>query len=149
MDGNYPTVRIKLLRGGKPPRYMSEGASGVDLHAAIDYPVVITPGNVETIPTGIAISLPSHMEAQIRPRSGLAQKHNIGIINSPGTIDSDYRGEIKVLLINMGKNPFTVIPDMRIAQMVFTPILKVIFEVEENLDKTLRNKEGFGSTGIT
>lgn len=120
----------------------------MDLLAAVDSPLVLNPGDRLLVPTGIAISIPEGYEAQIRPRSGLAVKHGIGLLNSPGTIDSDYRGEIKVILINLGKEPFTINRGERIAQMVFSPYSKADFKVLAELDVTKRNDGGFGHTGI-
>ncbi len=130
------------------PRYMSEGASGMDLYAAVEQDVEIAPGDVKLVPTGIYISLPHGCEAQIRPRSGLALKHGLTIVNSPGTIDSDYRGEIGIILGNIGRQNFTVKRGERVAQMIIQKIEHVeIAEVAE-LDETARNAGGFGHTGV-
>lgn len=136
-------------RGLEPPRQMSAGAAGVDLAAAIgaDELLSIAPGNVAMVPTGLAIALPPGYEAQIRPRSGLAAKHGITVLNSPGTVDADYRGEVKVLLINHGRVPFEVRRGDRIAQMVVAPVTAVTFEIRETLDETERGEGGHGSTG--
>jgi len=147
------TVRVRLKRcpGAQNlpiPAYMSEGASGMDLHACVDEPVVIPPGERRLIPTGFSISLPSGYEAQIRPRSGLALNNGITILNSPGTIDSDYRGEISVILANLGQAPFTVRRADRIAQMVIARVARAELEVAESIDKTEREDGGFGHTGI-
>ena len=130
------------------PRYMTEDASGMDIHAAVDIPTVIPPGEIALIPTGFAMALPSGFEAQIRPRSGLAVKHGIGLINSPGTIDADYRGEVKIALINHGKAPFTIQRGDRIAQMVIQRSYQVRVQVVETLSETGRNGGGFGHTGV-
>jgi len=130
------------------PRYMSKGASGMDLCAAVDEPLVIQPGHVALVPTGLHIALPRGFEAQVRPRSGLALKSGITVLNAPGTVDSDYRAEVGVILANLGQNPFTVERGMRIAQMVICRVERAeIVEVEE-LDQTDRQFGGFGSTGL-
>ena len=144
------TVQIKTLdhfEGLSVPKYMTEGASGIDLLAACREPVVLQPGERVLVPTGIIISLPQDTEAQIRPRSGLAIKHGITLLNTPGTIDSDYRGEIQVIVINHGKEAFTVTRGMRIAQMVFATVVKAKLEEADNLDGTCRGAGGFGHTG--
>ncbi|MBM4043723.1 MAG: dUTP diphosphatase [Planctomycetes bacterium] len=129
------------------PRYMSEGASGMDLHAAVDKPTSLARGEIKLIPTGIYIAVPLGYEAQVRPRSGLALKHGLTIVNAPGTIDSDYRGEVGVILANMGAETFTVERGMRIAQMVIQQVTRAeLVEVEE-LSKTSRDAGGFGHTG--
>ena len=131
----------------KLPNYESEGAAGMDLSADIDSDIIIKPLERSLIPTGIAISLPEHLEAQIRPRSGLAIKHGITLLNSPGTIDSDYRGEIKVILVNLSNDNYTIKPYDRIAQIIISQFVKAEFEIAENLDETNRGNSGFGSTG--
>lgn len=130
------------------PQYMSEAAAGVDLYAAITEDVTITPGKWALIPTGIAISMPSDCEAQIRPRSGLALRHGITLLNSPGTIDADYRGEIQLIVINLGDKEYILKRGERIAQMVFTRILQPQFIEVEDLDETQRGTGGFGHTGV-
>jgi len=143
-------VQLKRLPGNEDvqlPRKMSELASGFDLHAAVEEPVTLQPGERKLIPTGIAISMPPELEAQIRPRSGLAFKHGITCLNTPGTIDADYRGEIKVLLINLGQAPFTIERNERIAQMVFQVVPQVQFELVDELSETERGAGGFGHTG--
>lgn len=144
-------VQFKRLEGNedlKLPQKMTEAAAGFDLQAAINEAIVLLPGDRKLIPTGFAMSMPNELEAQIRPRSGLAFKHGITVLNSPGTIDADYRGEIKVLLINHGKEPFTIERGERIAQMVIQLIPHInIVEVEE-LSDTLRGAGGFGHTGV-
>ena len=131
----------------KLPIYESEGAAGMDLSADINSDMIIKPLERILIPTGIAISLPEDLEAQIRPRSGLAIKHGITLLNSPGTIDSDYRGEIKVILVNLSNNNYTIKPYDRIAQIIISQFVKAEFKITENLDETDRSNSGFGSTG--
>ena len=130
------------------PQYATEGSAGVDLTADIQEEITLQPGASDLVPTGIMIALPQGVEAQIRPRSGLAIKFGITVLNSPGTIDSDYRGEIKIILINHGKEDYTIKRGMRIAQMVISPYKTVIFEKVSSLDSTARNAGGFGSTGV-
>jgi|TARA_B100000768_G_C11080254_1_gene290485 dUTP pyrophosphatase len=146
-------LRIKILKNGfglPLPKYESEGAAGMDLLAAIDAikKIKILPGRAEMIPTGIAVALPLGFEAQIRPRSGLAAKNGITILNSPGTIDSDYRGEVSAMLINHSKINFEIERGMRIAQMVITPVVQFNLIETQDLDKTERGGGGFGSTGL-
>ncbi|WP_170308007.1 dUTP diphosphatase [Paenibacillus dakarensis] len=143
-------VQINRLSGNEDvllPVKMSELASGFDLHAAVAEPVVLMPGERKLIPTGFAIAMPGELEAQIRPRSGLAFKHGITCLNTPGTIDADYRGEVKVLLINLGQEPFTIVRNERIAQMVFQTVPVVEFEEVDELSDTVRGSGGFGHTG--
>ncbi len=129
------------------PSFKSDGASGLDLEAHLQNDIVIKPGKYTLVPTGIAISMPEKCEAQIRPRSGLAAKNGVSVLNTPGTIDSDYRGEIIVILINFGDKEFIVKNKDRIAQMVFTQIEKPILKLSSELTETKRNTGGFGSTG--
>ena len=129
------------------PNYQTDGSAGMDLSAFIKEDILIKPNERKIISTGIAISLPQNLEAQVRPRSGLAIKHGITVLNSPGTIDSDYRGEIKVILINHSQDDFIVKNQDRIAQVVFSEFIKVSFEETDNLDETSRGQKGFGSTG--
>ena len=129
------------------PTYQSDEAAGVDLCASIEESMKILPWEKEIIPCGISISMPRGLEAQVRPRSGLAFKHGITILNTPGTIDSDYRGEIKVILINLSKQEFLIHPKDRIAQMVFSNVSQVKFKEVDDLDTTKRGTDGFGSTG--
>ncbi|MGM0689496.1 MAG: dUTP diphosphatase [Bacillota bacterium] len=129
------------------PRYMTEGSSGMDLHAAVDQTVTIRTGEIVLIPTGLMVAVPIGYELQIRPRSGLAVKSGIGILNSPGTIDSDYRGEIKVIMINLGKDSFEVKRSDRIAQMVLCPVPLAILEETDQLPPSERSGGGFGHTG--
>jgi dUTP pyrophosphatase len=147
-------VDIQILQlphgAGLPlPAYQTAAAAGLDLMAAVPdgHPVTIAPGTYAMIPTGIALALPSGTEGQVRPRSGLAAKHGVTVLNSPGTIDSDYRGEVNVLLINHGLAPFVVERGMRIAQLVIAPVASVSIRLVENLDETQRGRGGFGSTG--
>ena len=137
----------KLNPKAKLPIYKTEGSSGMDLMALIENPITIKSQNSALIPTGLSIAIPEDMEVQIRPRSGLAAKSNISVLNTPGTIDSDYRGEIKIILFNHGKEEFTVNNNDRIAQMILMPVLKAEFEEVEELPKTVRGSGGFGSTG--
>jgi len=137
----------KLNPKAELPKYKTEGSSGMDLMALIENPITIKPQNSALIPTGLSIAIPEDTEIQIRPRSGLAAKSSISVLNTPGTIDSDYRGEIKIILFNHGKEEFTVNNNDRIAQMILMPVLKAEFEEVEELPKTIRGSEGFGSTG--
>ncbi len=129
------------------PGYQSEHAAGMDLHAAISEPVTIEPGDIRMIPCGFAMAVPVGFEAQVRPRSGLASRQGISLPNAPGTIDADYRGEVTVPLINLGREAFTVERNMRIAQMVIAPVARGLVEVVEELSETVRGGDGFGSTG--
>lgn len=142
------TVRIVNRSTFDNPAYATEDSAGMDLKANIDQPVVLAPLERAIVPTGISIELPSGFEAQIRPRSGLAAKHGISIVNSPGTIDADYRGEIKVILVNLSNEPFSVNPGERIAQMVVARYEKVQWQAVEELGESGRGSGGFGSTGI-
>ncbi len=126
---------------------MSEHASGMDLFAHLSREVTLNPGERHLIPTGIAVAIPEGYEGQIRPRSGLAMRDGIGIVNSPGTIDSDYRGEIKIILINLGGEPFVVKSGTRLAQLVITPVVRAELEEVPELPETQRNERGFGHTG--
>ena len=137
----------KLDKNIKLPTYKTSGSSGMDLEAYIKSKIIIKSGKTAIISTGIAVAIPKNYEIQIRPRSGLAAKNNISVLNTPGTVDSDYRGEIKIILINLGKKPFVIKYGDRIAQMVLCPIAKVKFLEIKNLPKTIRGKGGFGSTG--
>jgi len=144
-------LKIKRTEDAKDlplPAYMSEGAAGMDLYANVKDAIIINPGEIELIPTGIQIELPPNYEAQIRPRSGLALNYGITLLNTPGTVDSDYRGEIKLIVINLGKQPVTIKRGQRIAQMVINQIIRPqIIEVEE-LSETQRKDGGFGHTGM-
>jgi dUTP pyrophosphatase len=143
-------LRVEQLphaRDLPPPEYMSEDAAGLDLCAAIEEPVVIAPGASLPVPTGVRIALPTGHEGQVRPRSGLARKHAVTIVNAPGTIDADYRGEVQVILINHGPEPFEVKRGDRIAQLVVAPVTRVAVAVVDGLDATARGSGGFGHTG--
>ncbi len=143
------TLRVKIVReGAKPPRYASEGAAGLDLSAAIDAPLTIAPGERIAVPTGVAIELPREHEGQVRPRSGLARRHGLTVANAPGTIDEDYRGEIEVLLVNLGRDDVSIQPGDRIAQLVVAPVRRVDVEIVSALSGTARGGDGFGSTGV-
>ncbi len=130
------------------PRPMTAGAAGLDLPAAVPGSLTLEPGTFTRVPTGFAMALPAHYEAQVRPRSGLAAKHGVTLLNSPGTIDADYRGEVQVIVINHGSKPFTIERGMRIAQLVVAPVSPVSVEEVSQLDTTERGDGGFGSTGI-
>ena len=143
-------IAIQRLPGNADlplPSYQSEGAVGMDLHAAVTGEVTLAPGAIAGIPCGFALAVPPGYEAQVRPRSGLAAKHGISIVNTPGTIDPDYRGEVKVLLINHGKEPFVVTRGMRIAQLLVLPVPRVIWKEVAQLPSTARGAGGFGHTG--
>jgi len=142
-----PEIKIKkLFPEAKPPLRMTEHAAGYDLFSANRNKIILKSGEIALVPTGIAISLPEGFEAQIRPRSGLALKNKIGILNSPGTIDADYRGEIKIILFNFGKEDFVIEPASRIAQMVISKYETADFSLVEKLDETERGEGGFGHT---
>lgn len=146
-----PTVRVKRLphcEGLALPQYETALAAGCDVRAALVKPMILRPGERFMVPTGIAIALPPGWEAQMRPRSGLAAKHGISLVNTPGTIDADYRGEIKVILINHGSEEFTINRGDRIGQMVIAPVWQANFEEVDDLDETARGAGGFGSTGV-
>jgi dUTP pyrophosphatase len=147
-------VKIKICnpafenQGVPLPGYTSEGASGMDIRACVDVPVTLDPGGIKLIPTGLALSIPLGYEVQIRPRSGLALKHGIGLVNGPGTIDADYRGEIGIILVNWGEAPFVIRMGDRIAQMVLSKVYRADFENVEVLDATKRGEGGFGHSGV-
>lgn len=147
-------VRVKVRRiresSGKEiplPRYMTEHSAGMDLYADLEEQVVLLPGERKLIPTGIALSIPEGFEGQVRPRSGLALKEGVTLVNTPGTIDADYRGEIGVLLINLGQKPFRLTRGDRIAQLVIAPVSRAVLEIADELDTTVRSGGGFGHTG--
>jgi dUTP pyrophosphatase len=145
-------IKVKRVRADRDPeiplpRYMTEHSSGMDLYAAIDKEVTLEPGERQLIPTGIALSIPKGYEGQVRPRSGLALRNGVTLVNTPGTIDADYRGEVGVLLINFGRQPFTVRRADRIAQLVIAPVFQASIELVEELDETPRSTGGFGHTG--
>ena len=129
------------------PRYQSEHAAGMDLHAAIEAPIVIEPGDAAAVGTGLAMAIPPGFEGQVRPRSGLAAKHRVTLTNSPGTVDADFRGEVLILLINHGREPVRIAPKDRIAQLVIAPVVQATLEEVEVLPETVRGAGGFGSTG--
>ncbi len=141
-------IKLKLLPNARVPEYQSEHAAGADLYAGLEEAVTLYPGERVLVPTGIYMEIPPGYEAQIRPRSGLAFKHGIILPNSPGTIDADYRGEVKVIIGNIGNEAFTVEPGMRMAQVVFARVYRGSFEVVDALQETARNEGGFGHTGI-
>ena len=142
-------ILIKRLSKNVPlPKYETDGSSGLDLAANIDKKIEIQPGETKVIPTGLFVGIPKNFEIQIRPRSGLAAKNQISVLNTPGTIDADYRGELKVILINLSGKIFVVEKGLRIAQMVVCPVIKAKLKEVETLDDTKRGSGGFGSTGI-
>lgn len=148
-----PTIAFLRLRPEADadiplPRYMTSQASGMDIHAAIEDPLTLERRAIALVPTGFAMALPDGYEAQIRPRSGLAVRHGIGLINSPGTIDADYRGEVKIALINLGDRAYTIQRGDRIAQMVIQQICRVHLAIVDDLPATERNQGGFGHTGL-
>ncbi len=134
-----PTVQI--------PEYKTKGASGMDLVAFVKSPIIVKPKTSSLVPTGISVAFSKNYEIQIRPRSGLAAKNNISVLNTPGTIDSDYRGEIKIIIYNHGENDFVIKNGDRIAQMILAPVIKMELEEIDNLPETIRGEGGFGSTG--
>jgi dUTP pyrophosphatase len=143
-------VHIQQLPHGEGlelPHYASEHAAGMDLRAAVGDEVILAPGEHALVPTGLAIALPEGFEAQVRPRSGLALKHGVTVLNSPGTIDADYRGEVGVILINHGRHPFPIQRGERIAQMVIAPVSRIAWQPAGSLDDTARGAGGFGSSG--
>ena len=145
-----PTVPIQRLPHGADlplPAYATEASAGLDLLAAVDAPVTLEPGARALVPSGIALALPVGTEAQVRPRSGLAAKHGVTVLNSPGTIDADYRGEVGVLLINLGDAAFTIERGQRIAQLVVAPVSRIDWHEQTSLEETARGAGGFGSTG--
>ena len=149
---NAISLPIMQLDHGKDlplPRYETDGAAGMDICAALSAPLTINPMQREAVPTGLAMAIPQGYEVQVRPRSGLTFKHGLTVANAPGTIDSDYRGEVKVILINLGDAPVEITHGMRIAQMVFAPVAKAAPEIVTHLDETERGSGGFGSTGTT
>ena len=144
-------IKILIKRLSKKislPKYETAGSSGMDLSANIEATISISPGSTAIIPTGLSVSIPKGYEIQIRPRSGLAARNKISVLNTPGTIDADYRGEIKVILINLGKENFIVEKGLRIAQMVVSPVIQVELKEVDELENTARGEGGFGSTGV-
>ena len=149
-NDNQTDIALKIWDHAKDlplPAYATAQAAGMDLVAAIDTPLTLEPGAYAMVPTGISIALPAGYECQVRPRSGLAAKHGVTVLNSPGTVDADYRGEIKAILINHGKEPFVIERGMRIAQMVIAKYTQASWTVVAELDETTRGAGGFGSTG--
>ncbi len=146
-DTKVALMPLEHAVGLKLPSYATEQSAGMDLSAALEEAIELGPGDRALIPTGLAIALPEGYEAQVRPRSGLAIKHGVTVLNTPGTIDADYRGEIKVILINHGKEPFTIERGMRIAQMVVERYETVSWSVVDTLEESARGEGGFGSTG--
>ena len=146
---SIPVVPLPHFEGLALPSYETAGSAGMDVRAAVpeDAPLTLAPGARELVPTGITMAIPQGYEVQVRPRSGLAVKHGITCLNTPGTIDSDYRGEVKVILINLGSEPFVIQRGERIAQLVVAPVTQGLFEIVANLDETERGSGGFGSTG--
>jgi dUTP pyrophosphatase len=149
---NLLSIPIRRVRGETDadlplPQYMSDRAAGMDLFAAVESDLTIQPQEAALVPTGLAVAIPEGFEGQIRARSGLAIKHGLAVINAPGTIDSDYRGEIKVALINLGKKPFTIHRGDRIGQMIISRVYRAQWDLREDLDETHRNEGGFGHTG--
>ena len=142
-------VPLPHFEGLSLPAYETDGSAGMDVRAAVpeDEPVILAPGQRAMVPTGISTAIPEGYEIQVRPRSGLAAKHGLTCLNTPGTIDSDYRGEIKVILINLGDVPFTIQRGERIAQLVLAPVTQLLWEEADTLDETARGSGGFGSTG--
>ena len=149
MSGPRVTLRRLPHGEGLPlPHYASEGAAGLDLAAAVTAPMVLEPGRRAAIPTGVALALPPGFEGQVRARSGLAMRHGVTVLNGPGTVDSDYRGEVVVILANFGEEPVTITRGMRIAQMVIAPVTRAVIEPVLELAETARGAGGFGSTGV-
>ena len=145
-----PVLRVRRTRNADTPlpAYQTGGAAGLDLCAEIPREIVIVPGARALVPTGLAVALPPGHEGQVRPRSGLALKHGVTVLNAPGTVDEDYRGEIGVVLVNHGQEPFVVTRHMRVAQLVVAPVTRVAIELAEALDDTARAAGGYGSTGV-
>ena len=144
-------IKVKRLQGQEDialPAYETDGASGMDLRAAVEEEVVLNPGEIKLIPTGLAVSIPQGFEIQTRPRSGLALKHGIGMVNSPGTIDSDYRGEIRLIMINWGRSPYVIRRGDRIAQMLVSRVARAQVKEVAVLDRTCRGDGGFGHSGV-
>ena len=149
-DPAVPALIVSIQRlspNATLPAYATPGAAGMDLSAAIDDPMVLEPGRTALVPCGFAIALPHGFEAQVRPRSGLAAKHGVTVLNAPGTIDCDYRGEVKAILINHGSEPFMIVPGMRVAQMVVAAVEQVVWASADTLPDTVRADGGFGHTG--
>jgi dUTP pyrophosphatase len=151
MNAQAPSLSLVRLPHGagiELPAYETAGAAGMDLRAAVEAPLTLSPGKRALVPTGFVFEIPHGHEGQVRPRSGLAFKHGITCLNTPGTVDSDYRGEVKVLLINLGEEPFVIERGMRIAQMVIAPVTRVAVREVNEASETIRGAGGFGSTGV-
>lgn len=149
MDMNIVNVKVVASKGAVIPEYKTKGAAGADLCALLESPLTIPAGKFAMVPTGLFFEIPEGYEVQVRPRSGLAAKNGVTVLNTPGTIDSDYRGEIKVILINLGTADFTINSGDRIAQMIVAPVTQAQFEITKNLSETERGAGGFGSTGVS
>ena len=137
-----------VTRSGSLPEYRSGGAAGADLRALLDKDIVLSPGERRLVPTGLSVAIPGGWEGQVRPRSGIAVRYGVTVLNAPGTIDSDYRGEVQVILVNLGREEARIRNGDRIAQLVFCPVVRVEFRRETTIDETARGSGGFGSTGI-
>lgn len=150
-EATSPTIRLQPLAhfdGLDFPAYATDGAAGMDVQAAIQEDIILAPGQRMAVPTGLAMAIPPGFEVQVRPRSGLALRHGLTVANAPGTIDSDYRGEVKVILVNLGQEGVAVTRGMRIAQLVVAPVSRAALVISDNLDSTDRGSGGFGSTGV-
>ena len=150
-EATSPTIRLQPLAhfdGLDLPAYATDGAAGMDVQAAVQEDIILVPGQRMAVPTGLAMAIPPGFEVQVRPRSGLALRHGLTVANAPGTIDSDYRGEVKVILVNLGQEGVAVTRGMRIAQLVVAPVSRAALVISDNLDSTDRGSGGFGSTGV-
>lgn len=148
--GTEATMRVSCVRdGAELPAYKSEGAAGMDLTALLEAPITLETNGIAHVPTGVAVAIPRGCEGQVRPRSGLAFKHGVTVVNAPGTIDWDYRGELIVGLVNLGREAFTIESGMRVAQLVIAPVTRVAIVEATDLDETERGAGGFGSTGMS
>ncbi len=145
---NKIEVKVLASKGAQVPSYKTQGAAGADVCAFLDQSITIQPGNFAMIPTGLFFEIPQGYEIQVRPRSGLAAKNGVTVLNTPGTIDSDYRGELKIILINLGKDAFVVNNGERIAQIIVSPVTLANFTITDSLSDTERGEKGFGSTGL-
>ena len=145
---NKIEVKVLASKGAVIPAYKTDGAAGADVCAFLNEAVTINPGSIAMIPTGLFFEIPQGYEIQVRPRSGLAAKNGVTVLNTPGTIDSDYRGELKIILINLGKEAFVVNNQERIAQIIVSPVTTASFTITESLSETSRGEKGFGSTGV-
>ena len=141
-------VKCVVSKGAVIPEYKTVGAAGADLYALVDSPITLAPGKTAMVPTGLFFEIPEGYEIQVRPRSGLAAKNGVTVLNTPGTIDSDYRGEIKIILINLGDKDFVINSGDRVAQMVIAPLIQASFSIVDELSDTTRGSGGFGSTGV-